>query len=81
MLLSLLLLPITFLLTSAVPSKQVACQKAAFILAGDSTTATLSADGGRWGDGFKDHTLLGPSFAENHGVNGKSTKTYVEIGE
>jgi lysophospholipase L1-like esterase len=87
MLLSILLLPVTFLIASAAPTAAVNpplglfCKKAAFILAGDSTTASISANGGGWGDGFKNYTLISPSFAENHGVNGMSTKTYVEIGE
>ncbi|KAF8543734.1 GDSL-like Lipase/Acylhydrolase [Trichophaea hybrida] len=87
MLLSILLLPVTFFIASAAPTAAVNpplglfCKKAAFILAGDSTTASISANGGGWGDGFKNYTLISPSFAENHGVNGKSTKTYVEIGE
>ncbi|KAI5803677.1 putative esterase [Geopyxis carbonaria] len=51
-----------------------------FLLAGDSTTATQAANGGGWGDGFKNRTLLAPSFAENHGVNGRTTASYVSDG-
>jgi lysophospholipase L1-like esterase len=75
--LSLLLLPVLALSAAAAP----ACKKAIFVLSGDSTTAVQSANGGGWGSGFKNTTLLAPSFAENHALNGRSTKTFIENGD
>lgn len=78
----LLLLPALALTAVAAPAQASdACQKAIFILSGDSTTAPQSAGGGGWGNGFRDRTLLAPSFAENHAANGRSTKTVLENGE
>jgi len=52
-----------------------------FLLAGDSTTATQSADGGGWGDGFKNFTLVKPSFAVNYGHDGTTTASFVAGGD
>jgi lysophospholipase L1-like esterase len=56
------------------------CPPTAFLLAGDSTTASLSANGGGWGDGFN-ATLVPPGVCENHALNGRSTKTFIENGD
>jgi len=52
-----------------------------FLLAGDSTTARQSANGGGWGDGFKNFTLTSPSFAVNYGHNGATTSSFIEGGD
>lgn len=78
--LRLLLLPV-LALTAAAAAPRRACQKAIFVLSGDSTTAPQSAGGGGWGNGFKNTTLLAPSFAENHAVNGRSTQSVLANGE
>jgi lysophospholipase L1-like esterase len=57
-----------------------ACASTSFILAGDSTTAVQSLNGGGWGTGFG-LTLLPPSFSENHGHNGRSTATFISSGD
>jgi len=49
-----------------------------FLLAGDSTTATQSPGGGGWGDGFKNFTLIPPSFAINYGHDGATTSSFME---
>lgn len=48
----------------------------AFFLAGDSTTAAQSWNGGGWGAGFLT-TLQKGAFGINYGVNGATTVTYV----
>ncbi|KAI5838853.1 SGNH hydrolase-type esterase domain-containing protein [Morchella snyderi] len=52
-----------------------------FLLAGDSTTATQAANGGGWGDGFKNFTLKAPSFAINYGHNGATTSSFISGGD
>lgn len=47
-----------------------------FILAGDSTTATLSDSGGGWGDGFLNTTLYHGASGTNYGKNGATTVTF-----
>jgi len=77
--LRLLLLPVLALTAAAAPSGT--CNKAIFVLSGDSTTAPQSKGGGGWGNGFGNTALLSPSFSENHAVNGRSTKRVLENGE
>lgn len=52
-----------------------------FLLAGDSTTATQSTDGGGWGDGFLNFTLKRGSSGRNYGHNGATTKSFREGGD
>jgi hypothetical protein len=66
-------------LAAATPQHR-ACQKTAFILAGDSTTAVQASNGGGWGTGFG-LTVRWPSFSDNHAINGRSTKTFIENGD
>lgn len=40
-----------------------------WLLAGDSTTATQSANGGGWGDGFLNKTLKNGATGHNYGHN------------
>ncbi|KAL7270773.1 hypothetical protein RUND412_006505 [Rhizina undulata] len=56
-------------------------ESAVFLLAGDSTTATQSSNGGGWGDGFKNYTLEEPSFAINYGHNGATTGSFIDGGD
>ncbi|RPB11009.1 SGNH hydrolase [Morchella conica CCBAS932] len=78
------LLGVSFQIVAAAPAKH---QKAAeskpsvFLLAGDSTTATQAANGGGWGDGFKNFTLKAPSFAINYGHNGATTSSFISGGD
>jgi len=51
-----------------------------FFLAGDSTTAIQSEDGGGWGDGFLT-TLANGAVGTNFGHNGATTVTFVEGGD
>lgn len=51
----------------------------AFFLAGDSTTAVQSADGGGWGVGFL-ATLTKGSWGIDLGHNGATTVSFVEDG-
>ncbi|CAK7245343.1 MAG: hypothetical protein STHCBS139747_006922 [Sporothrix thermara] len=53
----------------------------AFFLAGDSTTAPQSVDGGGWGDGFLAVAGRGgASVGHNFGVNGATTASFVAQG-
>lgn len=81
--------PIIFLLSlltpiaSALPSPRhfSALRPAYFLLAGDSTTATQSSNGGGWGDGFLNFTLKPGSSGRNYGHNGATTKSFREGGD
>lgn len=84
---SFLLRPVLFLvsllpiLASASPRHFSTLKPAYFLLAGDSTTATQSANGGGWGDGFLNHTLRQGSSGHNYGHNGATTKSFREGGD
>ncbi|THX03008.1 esterase [Aureobasidium pullulans] len=84
---SFLLRPVLFLLSllpilaSASPRHFSTLKPAYFLLAGDSTTATQSANGGGWGDGFLNHTLRQGSSGHNYGHNGATTKSFREGGD
>jgi len=52
---------------------------AAFYLAGDSTTATQSAGGGGWGDGFI-RLLTNGASGKNFGKNGATTVSFRQGG-
>ncbi|KAI1432271.1 SGNH hydrolase-type esterase domain-containing protein [Xylaria sp. CBS 124048] len=52
----------------------------AFILAGDSTTAIQSPNGGGWGNGFLSF-LNPPAWGVNKGHNGATTASYVTDGD
>lgn len=52
----------------------------AFILAGDSTTAIQSSNGGGWGNGFLSF-LRGPAHGVNKGHNGATTQSFVDGGD
>lgn len=60
----------------------LAPKPAAFILAGDSTTASINEDrtGGGWGDGFLE-TLTNGAIGFNYGHNGTTTRTFRELGD
>lgn len=45
-----------------------------FLLAGDSTTATQSSNGGGWGDGFLNKTLKSGASGYNYGHNVRRIK-------
>ncbi|KAJ5375866.1 Esterase SGNH hydrolase-type subgroup [Penicillium concentricum] len=51
-----------------------------FILAGDSTTASQSSDGGGWGDGFLNTTLFEGACGRNFGHNGATTVRFRDEG-
>lgn len=51
----------------------------AFFLAGDSTTAIQSENGGGWGTGFLS-TLTNSAKGTNFGVNGATTVSYLAEG-
>ncbi|KAL1635657.1 hypothetical protein SLS58_010160 [Diplodia intermedia] len=53
----------------------------AFFLAGDSTTAVQSANGGGWGSGFLETTLLNGATGTNYGHNGATTVSFREGGD
>ncbi|PYH96941.1 SGNH hydrolase [Aspergillus ellipticus CBS 707.79] len=65
------LLPLFLLGASALPSTPPF-----FLLAGDSTTATQSSDGGGWGDGFINTTLFNGARGINYGHDGATTVSY-----
>ncbi|OBT63684.1 hypothetical protein VE03_06178 [Pseudogymnoascus sp. 23342-1-I1] len=65
---------------SALPLKGCADKPAAFLLAGDSTTAVQSAGGGGWGTGFL-ATLTNGAVGTNYGHNGRTTVSFVEGGD
>jgi lysophospholipase L1-like esterase len=52
-----------------------------FILAGDSTTATQSSNGGGWGDGFLNTTLFRGANGINFGHNGATTVSFRAGGD
>lgn len=52
-----------------------------FVLAGDSTTATQSSDGGGWGDGFLNTTLFNGASGHNYGHNGATTVSFRAGGD
>ncbi|KAJ5319744.1 hypothetical protein N7508_000027 [Penicillium antarcticum] len=52
-----------------------------FILAGDSTTAIQSSNGGGWGDGFLNTTLFQGATGTNFGHNGATTVSFRAGGD
>lgn len=52
-----------------------------FLLAGDSTTATQSSNGGGWGDGSINKTLFQGTKGRNFGHNGATTVSYRAGGD
>ncbi|OQE34687.1 hypothetical protein PENCOP_c016G08403 [Penicillium coprophilum] len=52
-----------------------------FVLAGDSTTATQSSNGGGWGDGFLNTTLFKGASGRNFGHNGATTVSFRNGGD
>ncbi|PYH45602.1 rhamnogalacturonan acetylesterase [Aspergillus saccharolyticus JOP 1030-1] len=62
--------------TIAQPTKSTGSNPPLFLLAGDSTTATQSSNGGGWGDGFLNTTLHHGASGINYGVNGRTTVSY-----
>lgn len=80
-----LLTPFLFLLFSLLPflttASALETKPAYFLLAGDSTTATQSSNGGGWGDGFLNYTLLPGSSGRNYGHNGATTKSFRDGGD
>jgi lysophospholipase L1-like esterase len=52
-----------------------------FILAGDSTTAAQSSNGGGWGDGFLNTTLFRGAAGTNFGHNGATTVSFRTGGD
>ncbi|KFY16788.1 hypothetical protein V491_05227, partial [Pseudogymnoascus sp. VKM F-3775] len=67
-------------LVSASPMRCRADKPAAFLLAGDSTTAVQSTGGGGWGTGFLG-TLTNGAVGTNYGHNGRTTVSFVEGGD
>lgn len=56
-----------------------AAKPLAFFLAGDSTTAAQSENGGGWGSGFLSFLKV-PAFGTDYGRNGRTTVDYVSRG-
>ncbi|KAJ9491257.1 hypothetical protein VN97_g1965 [Penicillium thymicola] len=52
-----------------------------FVLAGDSTTATQSSNGGGWGYGFLNKTLFKGAAGRNFGHNGATTVSFRDGGD
>ncbi|KAJ5666615.1 hypothetical protein N7462_011024 [Penicillium macrosclerotiorum] len=52
-----------------------------FVLAGDSTTAIQSSNGGGWGDGFLNTTLFNGAAGHNYGHNGATTVSFRSGGD
>ncbi|KAJ5407673.1 hypothetical protein N7509_001556 [Penicillium cosmopolitanum] len=52
-----------------------------FVLAGDSTTAKQSLNGGGWGDGFLNTTLFHGASGQNYGHNGATTVSFRAGGD
>jgi hypothetical protein len=76
-----LLLAWSLSITAAPTTKTIGpCDKAAFFLAGDSTTARQSTGGGGWGNGFLT-TLKNGSFGMNYGHNGATTVSFRSGGD
>ncbi|OBT39435.1 hypothetical protein VE00_09837 [Pseudogymnoascus sp. WSF 3629] len=67
-------------LVSASPVKCRLEKPAAFLLAGDSTTAIQSTGGGGWGNGFL-ATLTNGAVGTNYGHNGRTTVSFVAGGD
>ncbi|KFY57740.1 hypothetical protein V497_05316 [Pseudogymnoascus sp. VKM F-4516 (FW-969)] len=67
-------------LVSASPLPCRADKPAAFLLAGDSTTAVQSTGGGGWGTGFLG-TLTNGAVGTNYGHNGATTVSFVSGGD
>ena len=65
----------------ASPLVAVAAKPAYFLLAGDSTTAIQSANGGGWGDGFLNFTLANGSTGHNYGHDGATTASFRAGGD
>ena len=61
-------------------AKRVLSKPPAFFLAGDSTTAIQSFNGGGWGSGFLT-TLQKGAFGINYGHNGATTVSFKEGGD
>ncbi|KAG9943140.1 SGNH hydrolase, partial [Aureobasidium melanogenum] len=81
-LLTLLLSPLPLIATCPPSPRHFSFFKPAyFLLAGDSTTATQSVDGGGWGDGFLNFILRTGSSGRNYGHNGATTKSLREGGD
>ncbi|KAI1159674.1 SGNH hydrolase-type esterase domain-containing protein [Nemania serpens] len=81
LLLTIPLLPTIFATPTPAPSIFNAHAHApAFILAGDSTTAIQSSNGGGWGNGFLTF-LRGPAHGVNKGHNGATTQSFVDGGD
>ncbi|KAI0968575.1 SGNH hydrolase-type esterase domain-containing protein [Xylaria arbuscula] len=75
-------LSLSLVLSSSSPAaaKPVAAKPPAFILAGDSTTAIQSTNGGGWGTGFLSF-LKNPALRINKGHNGATTASFVSGGD
>jgi lysophospholipase L1-like esterase len=68
-------------MTTALPSGLHCSPKPpAFFLAGDSTTAIQSTNGGGWGNGFLSY-LKSPAWGVNYGHNGATTVSFVDGGD
>lgn len=52
-----------------------------YVLAGDSTTASQSSNGGGWGDGFLNTTLFNGATGHNYGHNGATTVSFRAGGD
>lgn len=79
-----LILAPLFQVVSAVPfashgDNVTSARPPAFFLAGDSTTAVQSSNGGGWGVGFLS-TLKTPAWGTDYGLNGATTVSFVKRG-
>jgi lysophospholipase L1-like esterase len=79
--LGLLSLFITLLPVQALPASSPKMLPPFFVLAGDSTTATQSSNGGGWGDGFLNTTLFNGASGHNYGHNGATTVSFRAGGD
>ncbi|KAF1833573.1 SGNH hydrolase [Decorospora gaudefroyi] len=68
-------------LATALPDAHGKPKPPFFALAGDSTTATQSAGGGGWGDGFLSTTLQKGASGKNFGHNGATTVSFRAGGD
>ncbi|KAI1313346.1 SGNH hydrolase-type esterase domain-containing protein [Xylaria venustula] len=75
-----LCLSVSLSLAAAKPAAKPTAKPPAFILAGDSTTAIQSANGGGWGTGFLSF-LKTPAIGINKGHNGATTASFVSGGD
>lgn len=66
---------------ASLASVAAADKPAAFFLAGDSTTAVQSTNGGGWGNGFLETTLQNGATGKNYGHNGATTVSFREGGD